>query len=249
MSKLERIYDDDEIDLVSTKGYEKFNNEFVRYTKQKLKFYKELFEVDSLRKLRYVIFDDLEEYRNLRRKQSGHEPPQYSRGCFCDDTVMMVIEDEPKEGSEEFFARRGSGAHEAFHTYYREYVYKSDENRVVWFDEGMAQLFSGQKDHMTDKMLEEYYLKFKTKYKKIDNLNERVQGNSNVPDDKIFTRKGVIDGYKISYLALRYLYDEKGLEYIKGIMGDKEKILKEGESIIPDMMKYFDEKFKSIEER
>ena len=45
MSKLERIYDDDEIELVSTKGYEKFNNEFVRYTKQKLKFYKELFEV------------------------------------------------------------------------------------------------------------------------------------------------------------------------------------------------------------
>ena len=77
---------------------------------------------------------------------------------------------------------------------------------------------------------------------KLSILNERIQGNAQILDDKIFSRKGVISGYPLSYLAIRYLSETKGIDYIKKIMGDNNQILELGNSIIEKMIRYYDEK-------
>lgn len=241
MKEPEKIYDDD-FAVLSTEKLQDFNKEFVKHTKRKFEEFKKIFGVDKLPKLNFVLFDDLEEYRQYRREQNNIEPPSYSRGCFFEDTAVLVIDNIPQYGTKAFCQRCASGAHEAFHVYYRDFVYKNSKDRVVWFDEGLAQYFSGEKDYLNKKQFEEYYSKFRKNYKPISNLNNRRQGNSSVPDDEIFQRKGVIEGYTISYLAVRYLAETKGIDFLKDAMQDRNRILELGRTIPEEMIKYYDEK-------
>lgn len=244
MSKQQTVYDDEFI-VRSPETLSEFNNEFINYTKQKINEYKALFDVDSFDKLEYIIFDNLDDYRNDYREKFRSEPPSYSRGNFNENTVRMVIEGVPEPGTEAYYHKRATGAHEAFHIFYRSLIYGKPQNRIVWFDEGMAQFVSGQKNHLSDEAFAKYYQSFRKNYKPIANLNERIQGNSQVPDDKIFKRKGIINGYAISYLAIRYLAETKGIDYLKTIMKDKDKILELGNTIQEKIISYFDEKTKS----
>lgn len=242
-----RIIYDNEFKVISTDKLNVLNNQFVEYTKRSLEIYKDLFKVEKLHKLEFTIFDDLEEYRDICRKERKIEPPPYSRGCFGANKVYMVIEQPIIPGTEYFYQKRASGAHEAFHIYYRDLVYKNPKNRIVWFDEGMAQFFSKERAYTNDDKFAKYYSKFRNGYKPITNLNERIQGNTQVPDDKIFSRKGIIDGYAISYLAISYLAETKGIDYIKETMRDNKKILQLGNTIASEMIKYYDEKMKENE--
>lgn len=246
MSKQQTVYDNEFI-VKSPESLSEYNNEFINYTKQKINEYKELFDVDSFDKLEFIIFDSLEDYRNNYREKFGEEPPSYSRGNFNGNTVRMVIEENPLPETEAFYHKRATGAHEAFHIFYRSLIYGNPQNRIVWFDEGMAQFVSGQKEHLNDTEFAKYYQSFRKNYKPITNLNERIQGNTQVPDDKIFKRKGVINGYAISYLAIRYLAETKGLDYLKELMHDNQKILELGNTVQKDMIKYYDEKLKQRE--
>lgn len=242
MKELKKVYDG-EFWVMSTDKLEGFDKEFIAYTKERYEVYKKLFGVECFKKLGFVLFDNLEDYREDYRTRLKKEPPSYSRGNFSRDTAYISVEQPLVPGGEYFYKKRGSGAHEAFHIFYRDLVYrKNNERRIVWFDEGMAQYFSGQKDYMNQEQLKKYYSNYKRAYKPITNLNERVQGTLQVPDDLIFSREGVIDGYAISYLAIRYLAETKGIDYLKELMGDNRKILELGESIIGEFTSYYDER-------
>lgn len=246
MSKQDTVYDNEFV-VRSTETLRAFNDEFINYTRQKINEYKELFNVDSFDKLEFIIFDSLEDYRNNYREKFGTEPPEYSRGNFNGNIVRMVIEEAPIPGTEAYYHKRATGAHEAFHIFYRDLIYGNPQNRIVWFDEGMAQFVSGQKEHLSDNAFAKYYQSFRKNYKPITNLNERIQGNLQVPDDKIFKRKGVINGYAISYLAIRYLAETKGIDFLKTIMRDNDKIQEIGNTVQKEMIKYYDEKIKRSE--
>ena len=246
MKEPEKIYDDD-FAVLSTEKLQDFNKEFIGHTKRKFEEFKKIFGVEKLPKLNFVLFDDLDEYRNYRRENDKAEPPVYSRGCYYKDTAVLVIDKLPEVGTKDFYSKRAYGAHEGFHVYYRDLVYKNPDERVIWFDEGLAQYFSGEKDYLDKKQFENYYSKFRQNYKPITNLNDRKQGNSSVPDDEIFQRKGVIEGYAISYLAVRYLAETKGIDFIKSIMHDRSKILELGNTISEEMIKYYDEKILETE--
>ena len=246
MNELENVYDGD-FSVFSTRSLNGFNQEFIKHTQSKFEEFKEIFGVEKLSKLTFVLFDDLEEYRKYRREKYGAEPPVYSRGCFFKDTAVLVIEKVPEKGTKEFYLKRASGAHEAFHVYYRDLVYKESKERVVWFDEGMAQYFSGEREYLDQRQFRDYYSKFKQNYTPINNLNDRIQGNSTVSNEEIFQRKGVIDGYTISYLAVRYLAETKGIDFVKGIMKDRGKILELGKTISKEMLEYYNSKLLEIE--
>lgn len=238
----ELVYDE-EFRVYSTESLNEFNTEFINHTRMCFDRFKELFDIESLPKIDFYLFDDLESYREDYRKRLGKEPPEYSRGNFGKDSAHIVIDKELLKSSDDYFKKaRAIGAHEGFHIFYRDLIY-SGSDRIVWFDEGAAQYFSNEKDFSSEDDFKKFYLNFRKGYKTINNINERVQGNKSVPDDKIFMRKGVINGYSISYLALRYLVDTKGEDYVKTLMRDKEKILECGNTIISDMMTHFDRVF------
>lgn len=239
----QNIVYDDEFKLISPKSLDSFNNDFVNHTKRCLEDYKNLFETDNLDKLEIIIFDSLEDYRDDYRQRFNREPPEYSRGNFGDKSMRIVIDQDLIPGTMYYNKAKSTGAHEAFHIYYRDFVY-AEAQRIVWFDEGMAQYFSREKDDYSDDEFFKFYSKFRKSYVPINNLNERVQGNLSVPDDKIFSRKGVINGYPLSYLVIKYLAETKGEDYLKLLMKDRAKILEYGDTILEDMITYFDDKFK-----
>lgn len=59
--------------------------------------------------------------------------------------INAFIEPNIVEGSPLFIHRKYNASHELFHIMYQELVLeKNNQKRIVMFDEGMAQFFSGE---------------------------------------------------------------------------------------------------------
>jgi len=211
-----------------------------------LDLYKKAFNKEELDKLTYIMFDDLETYRSYILKKYNYKCEDYSRGMFrlAEKISYVCIEPEILSDSWKSYKMLSSNGHEAFHYYYLRYIYKNKEDRIVWFDEGLAQNISGEYDFMVDDELKSFFNNWKKKYIPINNLNERTQGQKDIPDEKAFERKGVCNGYNTSYLIVRYLIETKGKKYVIDLMRDRDKILEIGDSnIIDEMDNYYSNKF------
>lgn len=64
------------------------------------------------------------------------------------------------------------------------------------------------------------------------NINNRINGNVTVPDEIIFKRAGVFEGYAASLLAVKYMVDNFGEKYVLDLMYDNNKIRSIGETIL-----------------
>lgn len=115
-------------------------------------------------------------------------------------------------------------SHELFHIMYQELVWeKNNEERIVWFDEGMAQFFSGENNNTDyDIVLE----RVKANTKKYPKINELDHGES-------FSNENY-NGYKLSLLSVKYLYEKLGHEKFKELMHDTDKIKEYGETILKE---------------
>ena len=214
-------------------------------TKERFDFYRELFNKEKLDKIEFMLFDNYEEWKEFYTSRNHREPPEYSRGCFESENNLCysVQKSGVLYSTPLWFHTISINAHEAFHIYYKKYIYKDD--RVVWFDEGLAQYLSGEDDLWinNEEKLKKVFLEFYQNYKEINNLNDRIQGNNSIPDDLIFSRKGVFEGYKMSLLAIKYLDLKYGISYIKELMKYNKEIRELGTTIIDDMIEYYKERF------
>ena len=241
---LEVIYDDDEIRIITKPDEAKteYHESLVSSVKEKIEEYKNIFNIDKIDKMTCVIYHDYEEYKTDYREAFKSEPPVYSRGWFSAGLNTSFI----LKNFKEYDAKAGRNTactflHEIFHILYKNYVYKDTDKRIVWFDEGLAQFFSGEAEFRP--VLKQF--RDNRDYLRVDNINERIQGNDSVPDNLIFTRKNVFEGYTISYLTIEYLNETKGLDYIIDLMKDNEAILKLGNSdIFDEVIAYNDVKLK-----
>ena len=127
-------------------------------------------------------------------------------------------------------------SHELFHIMYREMVWKDDYDlRIVWYDEGMAMLMSGERFSLEDEgKFKDFYLKLKEDTKCLSNMNELEHGNS-------FKNENY-DGYDLSYLCVKFLYEIMSYDQFKGLIYDLDKVRNIGGSVLNDAFIYFDEK-------
>mgnify|MGYP004671669037 CR=1 FL=1 len=86
--------------------------------------------------------------------------------------------------------------------------------RIIWFDEGMAQLFSGEYN-FTKNSYVNFLKKFKKITKEISNLNDISHGN-------------MYNGYLLSLIAVKEMYDKLGFEKFRKIMYNEDEIIKYG---------------------
>ena len=133
--------------------------------------------------------------------------------------------------SSEYLRKKYLASHELFHIIYKEEVYaKNDIPRIVWFDEGMAMLFSGERnDILRDENYESFLKEVKNQTKIIPNLNELSHGNS-------FRNKDY-DGYNLSLIAVKNIYDKLGLEEFRKLLYNVDKIRDYGNTIITEIFK------------
>lgn len=104
--------------------------------------------------------------------------------------------------------------------------------RIVWFDEGMAMLFSGEFSHLNDKdEFNSFFISVKNNTKMIPNLNKLSHGRN--------FQNELYSGYDLSFLSVKYLYDFLGVEEFKKLMCNNEQILNYGSSIVDLMFNYY----------
>ena len=205
----------------------------IKLLQTKIVEYKRLFNIQFEEQIVVNYFDDLEEFREFIYDIRGEKKslPTYAKGTYDNDMVNAYI--EPNEQLKRLF----TSSHELFHILYMKYILKNDySKRIVWYDEGMAQFVSGEKEkYVNEEKFKKFYLKVKEETKIIPNLNDIEHGNLFYNDK--------YNGYDLSYLAIKYLNDILNQEEFVKLMSDFSNIRKYGKDIVTNMFAYYDKKF------
>lgn len=212
---------------------EELANATVNLLQNKIVEYKKLFNIEFDEQIIVNYFDNLEEFREFIYKIRGEREslPKYAKGTYDDGMVNAYIETDTQ------LKRLYTASHELFHILYMKYILKNDySKRIVWYDEGMAQFISGEKDkYANDEKFKKFYLNVKENTKTIPNLNNLKHGNSFCNDE--------YNGYDLSYLSVRYLNEILNSEDFKKLMSDFSTIKEYGNNLIYRMFDYYDLKF------
>ena len=195
-----------------------------------------LFDIKKFRKIKIVIFNDNDKFRNYIYHLRGENKslPEYAKGVFDGGNIYFCIDlyknIDNKKLSQKII-------HELFHIIYKELIWdKKYKKRIVWFDEGMAQYFSGEYNDVlySEEKFELWFSKLLEDTKEIPILNNKTHQTSFVTEN--------YNGYKLSVLAIKYLYDTLGLDELKKLLHDEKKIIKYGKTIVIDSINYYKEK-------
>ena len=223
---------------------EYFNNNYTRI----LKFY----HLESYNQYCINLFDDLQKFRNFiifDMRNGNNTLPDYAVGTYdkgmCNQFVgfkkdekgvYTVINNKVEYISDKAYRRRiVTPIHELVHIIYpNNVIHGNVELRVVWIDEGLAQNLSGEYDYLDNDVNE--FIKF---YKNVKNETKIIPKLKGIKHGKDFRNENY-DLYKLSYLAVRYLFETMSQEEIYDIIMDYEKSNEIGEHILNDMFEYFD---------
>lgn len=228
------LYSPDSLNYITDNMYSILENS--------IKFYKKLFDINQFRKIQINYFDNIDEFRdyifNLRGETTSL--PNYAKGTFDNGMINAFIETNWKIDSTMYNKKLYMASHELFHIMYKELIWEKEEKpRIMWFDEGMAQLFSGE--YSRELSDENFYIWFKMlidNTKEIPNLNN-LSHNGNFETDNY-------SGYKLSLLAVKYLYETLGYDEFKKLMHNTDDIIKYGNSVVNDAINYYNSKFYKV---
>ncbi len=196
--------------------------------------YKLFFDISTNEQIIVNYFDTVEEFREFIYEIRGERDslPEYARGTYDNGMVNACV--NPKFQLKRLYI----ASHELFHILYMKYVLNNDySKRIVWYDEGMAQFMSGEKDSLTDENFKDFYLNVREKTKVIPQINSLEHGDFFVNED--------YNGYDLSYLCIKYLSEVLSTDQFKDLMSDFSKITQFGYDVIQKMFSYYDEKLEN----
>lgn len=204
----------------------------IELLQRKIIEYKNLFNIEFDEQIIVNYFDNLEEFREFIYKIRGEREslPKYAQGTYDEGMVNAYIE------SDKQLKKLYTASHELFHIIYMKYILKDDySKRIVWYDEGMAQFMSGEKDKIADEdAFKKFFLRVKEDTKEIPNINDLEHGDSFYNDK--------YNGYDLSYLSIKYLNDILNPEKFVKLMSDFSSIKKYGDDIVTKMFSYYNQK-------
>ena len=232
---LKKQFDNNSFALYSPDSLQYITNDLEAILNESLELYKKIFDVDKFRKVQINYFDNIEDFRNYIYELRGEKEslPEYAEGTFDNGMINAFIQSNIIEGTPLFIHRKYSASHELFHIMYQELILiKNNQNRIIWFDEGMAQFFSGENTKEMTLDFTNWLRMVKFNTKKIPNLN-------NLSHDSVFETKDY-DGYNLSLLAIKYLYDKLGIDELKKMLSNNNMITELGSVIVKDAFNYYD---------
>lgn len=197
--------------------------------------YNTFFGITIYEKITVNYFDNVKEFREFIYEIRGERDslPEYARGTYDNGMVNACV--NPKLQLKRLY----TASHELFHILYMKYILNNDySKRIVWYDEGMAQFMSGEKNSLSDNdNFKEFYLRVREETKIIPQMNSLEHGSSFVNKE--------YNGYDLSYLSIKYLSEVLSAEQFKDLMSNFSKISQFGDDIIQKMFGYYDEKLEN----
>ena len=204
----------------------------IKLLQTKIVEYQKMFNTQFDEQIVVNYFDDLEKFREFIYAIRGEREslPKYAKGTYDSGMINAYIAPDTQ------MKRLYTASHELFHILYMKYILKDDySKRIVWYDEGMAQFMSGEKDKIIDEAaFKKFFLRVKEETKEIPNLNDLKHGDSFYNDK--------YNGYDLSYLSVKYLNDILNSEKFVKLMPDFSNIKKYGDDIVTKMFSYYDQK-------
>lgn len=233
---LEKLqFENDKLVLYAPDSLNYITGEMINKTIEKLPDIYNFFGINNFRKLQINLFDDLEKFRNfvLSMRDDKNSLPEYAKGTYDNGMVNTYVHPRIVKGSELYKQKIFSPSHELVHILYWELILKDNyAKRIVWLDEGLAQYLSGQKDDLQDvDNFKTYYLETINSTKILPNLNIINHNQGFVTED--------YNGYNLSYLCVKYLFDTKSIEEIRKIVYSYEESIKIGNTILEEMFDYY----------
>jgi hypothetical protein len=236
MEKLQ--YEDDNFIIYSPDSLKYITDSLPTILNISFECYKKLFDIDTFRKTQINYFDDINKFREYIYRLRGETEslPDYAQGTFDNGMINSYVAPNGGINSPMYNVKLYMVSHELFHIMYQELIWQKEDNpRIIWFDEGMAQLFSGENnDNLSDENFENWFNQVTTKTKVIPNLNELAHGNSFETED--------YSGYELSLLSVKYLFDTLPIDEFKNLMHDTQKINEYGKIVVESAFKYYNEK-------
>ena len=202
-----------DLTIFCSKSLETFSNEFIDYYNENIERVKEELFISQKTKIIIDITD--------KKEKAGFVYGKSSFSGFFNDTGAFAYINLKGNKTKEYMFK--GLIHELIHHLYKYYVYGKDKERITWVDEGLAQFFSNQKEELKNK--EKYNFFLEENLKLIDNINLNELNHN----DRSF---GNNNGYNLSYIAIRYLYETHSHEEFIEIIKSKEKLLEIGNVII-----------------
>ena len=212
-----RIKNND-LTILCSNGLNLFANDFINYYDENIERIKKELSIVGDTKLELVLTDDQEKAGFVYGESSFS-------GFFNNKGALAYINLNGNKTKEYMF--KGL-MHELIHHLYKYYVYGKDKERITWVDEGIAQFFSGQKDDLLDE--EKYRVFLEENLKQIDNTNLNELNHN----DRSFGNK---NGYNLSYIAIRYLYEAHNHEEFIEIIKNEDSLIEIGSVIINKIKK------------
>ena len=232
-------YENENIVLYSPDSLQYITDNMQSILDKSFSFYKELFDVENFRKIQINYFDDIEKFRNFIYELRGEKEslPEYAKGTFDNGMINSYISPNIDMRTPKYHKTLFMASHELFHIMYQELIWgKDNKERIVWFDEGMAQLFSGENDeNLSEENFENWFNNVINKTLETPNLNTLEHG-SNFENEKY-------SGYNLSLLSVKYLYEILGQDEFKKLMHDNDKIIEYGNTVVKDAINYYEKKY------
>jgi hypothetical protein len=233
------IFNNDEFIIYGENTFIPFLETIVEYLKKTKQKSIDFFNINDFRKVEIHLYDKHENLLNFVRQY--YEPNKYLRGNFMDGCANMFIDLNERE---KINRNIKSLCHELVHIIYEEKVQEDLNNRVVWLDEGLAELLSNQFEELEDPN------KFKGFIKK-QILDDKI-----IPPLSFLMEHGdkygyfydletnKYNGYYLSYVLVRYLSETIDMNDFQKIVRSKSLIDNLGDNILNDAVNYYIDKYK-----
>ena len=221
----------DNLLIYCSDGLFEFSNEFIQHFNANIDNIRRILGIANNKKLIIALTDD-ENLAGYIYGKSSFSGFFNDTGCFA---YINLFGDKNKE-----YMFRGI-MHELIHHLYKYYVYGKDKQRITWVDEGLAQLLSGQKQELENN--DNYMLFLRENLKNKDNSIDLNKLNH---EDRSF---GNNNGYNLSYIAIRHIYENSKLSDFIEIINDSDKLIKIGSSIVQEVNDFYFESEKQKTEK
>ena len=110
---------------------------------KKIKEYENFFKIKLNKKVIVNYFANLDEFRNYSLRKEQNSLPIYAEATYDEEMINAYIKADNQN------ERLYTASHELFHIFYQKYILKDNyKKRITWYDEGMAQYMSGEKDNI-----------------------------------------------------------------------------------------------------
>lgn len=192
------------------------------------------FNLDSYRKISINLFNNRDTYLEFSRQ--FYEPASYSQGNIANGMINYSYD------INQISRLKTTLMHELAHIFYRS-IYNGKYDRIIWFDEGLAQYLSGEKNSLEkddDKFKEWYLDKIVGCGKEIPKI-EFLQKHGGSYGSFVDTETNKYSGYDLSYLMIRYIIEHD--DDIISLLHDGKRIKDLETHILKDCIEYYNKHF------